>query len=141
MNVAFAMNADSVDSHYQRWRADADRLGFAAIEQAILDHVAKVQENRLELSDLEGGTFTIGNGGVYGSLLSMPILNPPQSGILGLHRTQDRPVAIAGEVVIRPMMHLGLTYDHRLIDGKEAVSFLKSIRDNVENPEYLMLEI
>lgn len=119
----------------------ADRLGFAAIEQAILDYVAKVRENRLELSDLEGGTFTISNGGVYGSLLSTPILNPPQSGILGLHRIQDRPVAIAGEVVIRPMMYLALTYDHRLIDGKEAVSFLKSIRDNVENPERLMLEI
>ena len=119
----------------------ADRLGFAAIEQAILDYVTKVRENRLELSDLEGGTFTISNGGVYGSLLSTPILNPPQSGILGLHRIQDRPVAIAGEVVIRPMMYLALTYDHRLIDGKEAVSFLKSIRDNVENPERLMLEI
>ncbi len=100
-----------------------------------------MRENRLELSDLEGGTFTISNGGVYGSLLSTPILNPPQSGILGLHRIQDRPVAIAGEVVIRPMMYLALTYDHRLIDGKEAVSFLKSIRDNVENPERLMLEI
>jgi len=119
----------------------ADRLGFAAIEQAILDYVTKVRENRLELSDLEGGTFTISNGGVYGSLLSTPILNPPQSGILGLHRIQDRPVAIAGEVVIRPMLYLALTYDHRLIDGKEAVSFLKSIRDNVENPERLMLEI
>ena len=119
----------------------ADRLGFAGLEQAILDYVKKIQENRLELTDLEGGTFTISNGGVYGSLLSTPILNTPQSGILGLHKIEDRPVAIGGEVVIRPMMYVALTYDHRIIDGREAVSFLKRIKECVENPERIMLEI
>ncbi len=119
----------------------ADRLGFAGLEQAIRDYVKKLQENRLELSDLEGGTFTISNGGVYGSLLSTPILNTPQSGILGLHKIEERPVAIGGEVVIRPMMYLALTYDHRIVDGREAVSFLKRIKECVENPERIMLEI
>ena len=119
----------------------ADQVGFAALEQAIRDYAKKVQENRLELSDLEGGTFTISNGGVYGSLLSTPILNTPQSGILGLHKIEDRPVAMNGEVVIRPMMYLALTYDHRIIDGREAVSFLKRIKEDVENPERIMLEI
>jgi 2-oxoglutarate dehydrogenase E2 component (dihydrolipoamide succinyltransferase) len=119
----------------------ADRLGFAAIEKAIQDYVKKIQENRLELADLEGGTFTISNGGVYGSLVSTPILNTPQSGVLGLHKIEDRPVAIGGEVVIRPMMYVALTYDHRIIDGREAVSFLKRIKECVENPERIMLEI
>jgi 2-oxoglutarate dehydrogenase E2 component (dihydrolipoamide succinyltransferase) len=119
----------------------ADRLGFAGLEQAIRDYAKKLQENRLELSDLEGGTFTISSGGVYGSLLSTPILNTPQSGILGLHKIEDRPVAIGGEVVIRPMMYVALTYDHRIIDGREAVSFLKRIKECVENPERIMLEI
>jgi 2-oxoglutarate dehydrogenase E2 component (dihydrolipoamide succinyltransferase) len=119
----------------------ADRLGFAGLEKAILDHVKKIQENRLELADLEGGTFTISNGGVYGSLLSTPILNTPQSGVLGLHKIEDRPVAIGGEVVIRPMMYVALTYDHRIVDGREAVSFLKRIKECVENPERIMLEI
>lgn len=119
----------------------ADHLGFAALEQALLEFVKKVQENRLELTDLEGGTFTISNGGVYGSLLSTPILNPPQSGILGLHKIEDRPVVIDGAVVIRPMMYVALTYDHRIIDGKEAVSFLKRVKEDVENPERIMLEI
>ncbi len=119
----------------------ADRLSHAGLEQAILTYVKKIQENRLELADLEGGTFTISNGGVYGSLLSTPILNTPQSGILGLHKIEDRPVAIAGEVVIRPMMYVALTYDHRIVDGREAVSFLKRIKECVENPERIMLEI
>ncbi len=119
----------------------ADRLGFAAIEKAIQDYVKKIQENRLELADLEGGTFTISNGGIYGSLLSTPILNTPQSGVLGLHKIEDRPVAIGGEVVIRPMMYVALTYDHRIVDGREAVSFLKRIKECVENPERIMLEV
>ena len=119
----------------------ADQLGFADLERSILEYVKKVQENRLGLTDLEGGTFTISNGGVYGSLLSTPILNTPQSGILGLHKIEDRPVAIGGEVVVRPMMYVALTYDHRIIDGREAVSFLKRIKECVENPERIMLEI
>ena len=119
----------------------ADQLGFADLERTILEYVKKVQENRLGLADLEGGTFTISNGGVYGSLLSTPILNTPQSGILGLHKIEDRPVAVEGNVLIRPMMYLALTYDHRIIDGREAVSFLKRIKEDVENPERIMLEI
>jgi 2-oxoglutarate dehydrogenase E2 component (dihydrolipoamide succinyltransferase) len=97
--------------------------------------------NKLTPEDLEGGTFTISNGGIYGSLLSTPIVNPPQSGILGLHAIQDRPVAINGEVAIRPMMYVALTYDHRIIDGREAVSFLKTIKEVVEDPSRLFLEI
>jgi len=119
----------------------ADRLGFAEIERAIVHYVEKIKENRLELSDLEGGTFTISNGGIYGSLLSTPILNMPQSGILGMHKIEDRPIAVSGQVVIRPMMYVALSYDHRIIDGKEAVSFLKRIKECVENPERIMLEI
>ncbi|GKT09561.1 2-oxoglutarate dehydrogenase complex dihydrolipoyllysine-residue succinyltransferase [Desulforhabdus sp. TSK] len=119
----------------------ADRLGFAQLEQAIVDFVKKIQENRLQLSDLEGGTFTISNGGVFGSLLSTPILNTPQSGILGLHKMEDRPVVMDGQIVIRPMMYVAFSYDHRLIDGREAVTFLKRIKEGVEHPERLMLEI
>jgi 2-oxoglutarate dehydrogenase E2 component (dihydrolipoamide succinyltransferase) len=119
----------------------ADRLGFAQLEQAIVDFVKKIQENRLQLSDLEGGTFTISNGGVFGSLLSTPILNTPQSGILGLHKMEDRPVVMDGQIVIRPMMYVAFSYDHRLIEGREAVTFLKRIKEGVEHPERLMLEI
>jgi 2-oxoglutarate dehydrogenase E2 component (dihydrolipoamide succinyltransferase) len=119
----------------------ADQLGFAELELAIAEFVRKVRENRLEIADLEGGTFTISNGGVYGSLLSTPILNTPQSGILGMHKIEERPVAIAGQVVIRPMMYVALSYDHRIIDGREAVSFLKRIKECIENPERIMLEI
>jgi 2-oxoglutarate dehydrogenase E2 component (dihydrolipoamide succinyltransferase) len=119
----------------------ADRLGFAEIEQTISDYVQKIQENRLELRDLEGGTFTITNGGVFGSLLSTPILNMPQSGILGMHKIEDRPVAVNGEIVIRPMMYVALSYDHRIVDGREAVTFLLRIKHCVENPERIMLEI
>jgi len=119
----------------------ADQLSFAGLEQAIVDYVKKIQENRLELADLEGGTFTISNGGVYGSLLSTPILNTPQSAILGMHKIEKRPVVIDDEVVIRPMMYVALSYDHRIVDGKEAVTFLKRIKEFVENPERMMMEI
>jgi len=119
----------------------ADKLSFAGLEQAIVDYVKKIQENRLELADLEGGTFTISNGGVYGSLLSTPILNTPQSAILGMHKIEKRPVVIADEIVIRPMMYVALSYDHRMVDGREAVTFLKRIKEFVENPERMILEI
>ncbi len=119
----------------------ADQLNFAELEQAIVDFVNKIKENRLELSDLEGGTFTISNGGVFGSLLSTPILNMPQSGILGMHRIEKRPVAVEDQVVIRPMMYVALSYDHRIIDGREAVTFLKRIKECIENPERIMMEI
>lgn len=119
---------------------DADRLHFAEIEQRIADFAARVRTNRLALADLEGGTFTISNGGVYGSLMSTPILNPPQSGVLGMHAVQERPVARDGQVVIRPMMYLALSYDHRIIDGREAVQFLKKVKEYVEEPEELFLE-
>ncbi|BDV43841.1 dihydrolipoyllysine-residue succinyltransferase component of 2-oxoglutarate dehydrogenase complex [Geotalea uraniireducens] len=119
---------------------DADRLHFWEIEKGIADFAEKIKGNRLELSDLEGGTFTISNGGVYGSLLSTPILNPPQSGVLGMHAIQDRPVARDGQIVIRPMMYLALSYDHRVIDGREAVQFLKKVKEYVEEPEELFLE-
>ena len=120
---------------------NAERLGFASIERAIVDFAKKVEENRLEVSDLEGGTFTITNGGVFGSLLSTPILNPPQSGILGMHKIEDRPVADGDKIVIRPMMYVALTYDHRLIDGRQGVTFLRRIKELVENPERIMMEI
>jgi 2-oxoglutarate dehydrogenase E2 component (dihydrolipoamide succinyltransferase) len=119
----------------------ADRLSFADLEQAIVDYVKKIQENKLELADLEGGTFTISNGGVYGSLLSTPILNTPQSAILGMHKIEKRPVVIDDEVVIRPMMYVALSYDHRIVDGKQAVTFLKRIKECVENPERMLMEI
>jgi 2-oxoglutarate dehydrogenase E2 component (dihydrolipoamide succinyltransferase) len=119
----------------------ADQLGFAELEQAIVDFVNKIKENRLELSDLEGGTFTISNGGVFGSLLSTPILNMPQSAILGMHRIEKRPVALEDQIVIRPMMYVALSYDHRIIDGREAVTFLKRIKECIENPERMMMEI
>lgn len=119
----------------------ADRLGFAEIEKAIKIFSDKVGKNLLQLSDLEGGTFSITNGGVYGSLMSTPILNPPQSGILGMHKIEDRPVAVDGQIVIRPMMYVALSYDHRLIDGREAVEFLRRIKECVENPERIVMEI
>ncbi|HVV50297.1 MAG TPA: 2-oxoglutarate dehydrogenase complex dihydrolipoyllysine-residue succinyltransferase [Polyangia bacterium] len=120
---------------------DADRLSFAEIEAAIADLAARARENRLGLKELEGGTFTISNGGVYGSLLSTPILNPPQSGILGLHAIQKRPVAVGDTVVVRPMMYVALSYDHRLVDGREAVQFLVRVKECVEDPERLLLEV
>jgi 2-oxoglutarate dehydrogenase E2 component (dihydrolipoamide succinyltransferase) len=120
---------------------DCDQKGFAAIEQDILDFAAKARDGKIQIEDLQGGVFTISNGGVYGSLLSTPILNPPQSGILGMHTIQQRPVAINGKVEIRPMMYLALSYDHRLVDGKEAVTFLIRIKDLLENPTRMLLEM
>lgn len=120
---------------------DTDQKGFAEIEQDILAYAEKAREGKIEMSDLQGGAFTISNGGVYGSLLSTPIINPPQSGILGMHTIQQRPVAIDGKVEIRPMMYLALSYDHRLVDGKEAVTFLIRIKDCLENPTRMMLEM
>lgn len=119
---------------------DADRLHFAEIEQRIADFVTRVRSNRLAIADLEGGTFSVSNGGVYGSLMSTPILNPPQSGVLGMHAVQERPVVRDGQIVIRPMMYLALSYDHRIIDGREAVQFLKKVKEYVEEPEELFLE-
>jgi 2-oxoglutarate dehydrogenase E2 component (dihydrolipoamide succinyltransferase) len=119
---------------------DADRKGFAELEREIGDLAERARSNRLTLEQLRGGTFTITNGGVFGSLLSTPILSPPQVGILGMHRIQERPVALNGEVVIRSMMYLALTYDHRLIDGSEAVQFLVRIKDLIEDPEGLLLD-
>jgi 2-oxoglutarate dehydrogenase E2 component (dihydrolipoamide succinyltransferase) len=119
----------------------ANQLGFAQIEQSIVDYVEKVKSNRLELADLEGGTFTITNGGVFGSLLSTPILNMPQSGILGMHKIEKRPVVIDDEICIRPMMYVALSYDHRIVDGREAVTFLVKIKECIENPERIMMEI
>jgi 2-oxoglutarate dehydrogenase E2 component (dihydrolipoamide succinyltransferase) len=121
---------------------DADRLTFAEIEKEMGALAKKARENRITMQDLEGGTFTISNGGIYGSLLSTPILNPPQSGILGLHKIEKRPIAGPGDsVVVRPMMYVALSYDHRLVDGREAVSFLVRVKECVEDPERLMLEI
>jgi 2-oxoglutarate dehydrogenase E2 component (dihydrolipoamide succinyltransferase) len=120
---------------------NAELLSFSQIEQTIGEFARRASENKLKLEELQGGTFTISNGGVYGSMLSTPIINPPQSGILGLHSIQDRPVALNGQVVIRPMMYLALTYDHRLVDGREAVTFLKRIKDTIEDPTRLMLEV
>ena len=120
---------------------NAERLSFAEIETAIADFSRRAQANRLTLEELQGGTFTISNGGVYGSLLSTPIINPPQSGILGLHVIQDRPVARDGQVVLRPMMYVALTYDHRIVDGREAVTFLKHIKACIEEPARILLEI
>jgi 2-oxoglutarate dehydrogenase E2 component (dihydrolipoamide succinyltransferase) len=118
-----------------------DRLSFAELERAILDYVNKIKENRLELADLEGGTFTITNGGVYGSLLSTPILNMPQSGILGMHKIEARPVVVDDQIVIRPMMYVALTYDHRIVDGRQAVTFLVRIKQFIEDPERIMMEV
>ena len=120
---------------------DCDQKNFASIEQDILDYAAKAREGKIAMEDLQGGVFTISNGGVYGSLLSTPILNPPQSGILGMHTIQQRPVAIDGKVEIRPMMYLALSYDHRIVDGKEAVTFLIRIKECLENPTRMLLEM
>ncbi len=120
---------------------NADRMSFADIEKAIADFAQRAQANQVKVDELQGGTFTISNGGIYGSMLSTPIVNPPQSGILGLHAIEDRPIAINGEVVVRPMMYLALTYDHRIVDGREAVTFLKRIKDVIENPARILLEI
>jgi 2-oxoglutarate dehydrogenase E2 component (dihydrolipoamide succinyltransferase) len=120
---------------------NAERMSFAEIELTIEDFGRRARENKIKLEELEGGTFTISNGGVFGSLLSTPIVNPPQSGILGLHTIQERPVARDGQVVIRPMMYIALTYDHRIVDGREAVTFLRRVKEGIEQPARLLLEI
>jgi 2-oxoglutarate dehydrogenase E2 component (dihydrolipoamide succinyltransferase) len=120
---------------------DADRLSFAEIEKKIADLGRRARDGKLALDELMGGTFTISNGGVYGSLMSTPILNPPQSGILGMHKTQDRPVAIAGKVEVRPMMYLALSYDHRIVDGREAVTFLVRLKECIEDPQRILLDL
>jgi 2-oxoglutarate dehydrogenase E2 component (dihydrolipoamide succinyltransferase) len=120
---------------------DADTLSLAGIEKGISDLGKKARDGALTLEDLQGGTFTISNGGVYGSLMSTPILNAPQSGVLGMHKIQDRPVAVGGQVMIRPMMYLALSYDHRIVDGKEAVTWLVRLKENIEDPERLLLEV
>jgi 2-oxoglutarate dehydrogenase E2 component (dihydrolipoamide succinyltransferase) len=119
---------------------DSDRLSFAQIEQAIRDFAGRAQNGTLTLEDLAGGTFTITNGGVFGSLMSTPILNPPQVGILGLHKIQERPVAIGGKIELRPMMYIALSYDHRIVDGHEAVQFLVKIKEYIEDPGQLLIE-
>ena len=119
---------------------DADRLSFADIEKRIKDFVEKTQQGKLAIEDLRGGTFTITNGGVFGSLLSTPILNPPEVGILGLHKIEERPIALNGQVVIRPMMYVALSYDHRIVDGREAVQFLVRVKELVEEPGFMLVE-
>jgi 2-oxoglutarate dehydrogenase E2 component (dihydrolipoamide succinyltransferase) len=119
----------------------AERLSFAEVERTIADLARRARERKITIEELQGGTFTITNGGVFGSLLATPIINPPQSAILGLHAIQDRPVACAGQVVIRPMMYVALTYDHRIIDGRESVSFLKRIKECVEDPARMLVEV
>ena len=120
---------------------DADQMGIADIEKEIGRLGRAARDGELSMADMQGGTFTISNGGVYGSLMSSPILNPPQSGILGMHKIQDRPMAVGGQVVIRPMMYLALSYDHRIVDGKEAVTFLVRVKDSLEDPERLVLDL
>ena len=120
---------------------EADRLSLAEIEQRINDFGSRARDGKLSIEDMQGGTFTISNGGVYGSLMSTPILNAPQSGILGMHRIEERPVVRAGQVVIRPMMYLALSYDHRIVDGKEAVTFLVRVKECLEDPQRFILEL
>jgi 2-oxoglutarate dehydrogenase E2 component (dihydrolipoamide succinyltransferase) len=120
---------------------NAERMSFAETEAAIGDFGRRAATNKVTPEELQGGTFTISNGGVFGSLLSTPIVNPPQSGVLGMHAIQERPVAVDGQVVIRPMMYVALSYDHRIVDGREAVTFLKRIKEAVETPARLLLEV
>ena len=120
---------------------NADQMSFASIEKTIADYGKKARDGQLQINDMQGGTFTISNGGVYGSLMSTPILNAPQSGILGMHKIQERPMAINGQVVIRPMMYLALSYDHRIVDGKEAVTFLVRVKEGLEDPQRALLDL
>ena len=120
---------------------DADQKSFADLERDIADYAARARDGKIKIEDLQGGTFTISNGGVYGSLMGTPILNPPQSGILGMHAIQQRPIAVKGEVVVKPMMYLALSYDHRAVDGKEAVTFLVKVKEAIENPTALLLDL
>jgi 2-oxoglutarate dehydrogenase E2 component (dihydrolipoamide succinyltransferase) len=120
---------------------DAENMSLAKIEEKVREYGLRAKDGKLSIEDMTGGTFTITNGGVFGSLLSTPILNPPQTAILGMHKIQDRPMAVNGEVVILPMMYLALSYDHRLVDGKDAVQFLVAIKDLIEDPARILLEI
>ncbi len=120
---------------------DADQMSLATIEKTIADYGKKARDGQLQIADMQGGTFTISNGGVYGSLMSTPILNAPQSGILGMHKIQERPIAVNGQVVIRPMMYLALSYDHRIVDGKEAVTFLVRVKEGLEDPQRALLDL
>nr|WP_236019519.1 2-oxoglutarate dehydrogenase complex dihydrolipoyllysine-residue succinyltransferase [Fuscibacter oryzae] len=120
---------------------DADQMGFAAIEKKIAELGLRARDGKLTMAEMQGGSFTISNGGVYGSLMSSPILNPPQSGILGMHKIQDRPVVVAGQIVIRPMMYLALSYDHRIVDGKGAVTFLVRVKEALEDPRRLLMDL
>ncbi|MGH6960649.1 MAG: 2-oxoglutarate dehydrogenase complex dihydrolipoyllysine-residue succinyltransferase, partial [Dongiaceae bacterium] len=120
---------------------DADQMSMADIEKAIVSYGQKARDNKLSIEDMTGGTFTITNGGVFGSLISTPIINPPQSAILGMHAINDRPMVVGGEIVIRPMMYIALTYDHRIIDGREAVLFLRTIKEGLEDPARLLLQL
>jgi len=120
---------------------NADKLSVAEIEKTIGDFGTRARDGKLSMDEMKGGTFTISNGGVFGSLMSTPIINPPQSGVLGLHRIEDRPVVRDGEIVIRPMMYLALSYDHRLIDGREAVTFLVAIKNAIEDPTRLLIDL
>ena len=120
---------------------DADQMSLAEIESAIADFGARARDGKLKLDEMQGGTFTISNGGIYGSMLSTPILNAPQAGILGMHRIEERAVVRDGKIVARPMMYLALSYDHRLVDGKDAVTFLVNIKDSIENPARLILDL
>ncbi len=120
---------------------DADRLTMAEIEKTIAELAVKARENRIQLAELEGGTFTISNGGIYGSMMSTPILNPPQSGILGLHAIQKRPMAVGDTIALRPMMYVALSYDHRIVDGREAVQFLVRVKECMEDPQRILIEV
>ena len=120
---------------------DVAQMSFADIETTIAEYGAKARDGTLTVEEMSGGTFTISNGGVFGSLLSTPILNPPQSAILGMHKTQERPIVVDGEIVVRPMMYLALSYDHRIVDGREAVLFLVTIKETIEDPARLLLGV
>ena len=138
-NISFAVGTDK--GLVVPVLKDADVMSFAEIEKNIKEISDKAKSGKLTIEDLQGGTFTISNGGVYGSMLSTPILNLPQSGVLGMHNIVERPVVIEGEIMVRPIMYLALSYDHRIIDGKESVSFLKMIKENLEDPRRLFLDI
>ncbi|MEO1122166.1 MAG: 2-oxo acid dehydrogenase subunit E2, partial [Pseudomonadota bacterium] len=120
---------------------DADRMDFADIEKKIGELGARARDGKLSMAELQGGTFTISNGGVYGSLMSSPILNPPQSGIMGMHKIQERPMVVNGQIVARPMMYIAMSYDHRIIDGKEAVTFLVRVKEAIEDPRRLLMNL
>ena len=138
-NISFAVGTDK--GLVVPVLKNADEMSFAEIEKNIKSLSDKANDGILSIEDLQGGTFTISNGGVYGSMLSTPIINPPQSGVLGMHNIVERPIAVSGDIKIRPIMYLALSYDHRIIDGKEAVSFLKGIKESLEEPEKLFLDI